>query len=321
MLLASLLVLTCSHLFAYDQKFDNHENNWAIVCSTSSFFFNYRHTSNPLAVYRRLKESGFPDDHILLMISDDATGNLRTPFSPNIYFSKSTLGNFYPTDIQVDYKGYEVNENNFMRLLIGSHPKGTPLNKQLLSDDKSNIFIYLTGHGGENFIKFRDKSSLSGSDLATAIDFMHQKRRFHRILFIVDTCQGESLIQSVKTPGFIGVASSRTNESAWSTEHDPMVYQSLADRFTRDFYHFLKDNDVGTDLFQYPPPSQTLAPRRTSSRNNHHYATLHEFMETLDPAVHEAQPVLRDDLLPPGESAKSVLLDDFLGYRERVTLL
>ena len=43
---------------------------------------------------------------------------------------------------------YEVTAENIIRVLTGRHDPSTPRNKRLMSDERSNVFIYLTGHGG-----------------------------------------------------------------------------------------------------------------------------------------------------------------------------
>ena len=59
---------------------------------------------------------------------------------------------------QVDYRGYEVTVENFIRVLTGRLPPSTPRSKRLLSDERSNILIYMTGHGGDGFLKFQVNS-------------------------------------------------------------------------------------------------------------------------------------------------------------------
>lgn len=52
-----------------------------------------------------------------------------------------------------------------------------PPNKRLLSDASSNVLIYLTGHGGNEFLKFQDNEELSAFDVADAVEQMWEKRR------------------------------------------------------------------------------------------------------------------------------------------------
>ena len=51
----------------------------------------------------------------------------------------------YGDDVEVDYRGYEVTVENFVRSLTGRLPENTPRSKRLLTDAGSNILIYMTG--------------------------------------------------------------------------------------------------------------------------------------------------------------------------------
>ena len=53
-----------------------------------------------------------------------------------------------------------------------------PRSKRLLTDDRSNIFVYMTGHGGNEFLKFQDNEEISAFDLADAFEQMYQKKRY-----------------------------------------------------------------------------------------------------------------------------------------------
>ena len=41
--------------------------------------------------------------------------------------------------------------------LPGHHAPGTPASKRLRSGPHSNVLLYLTGHGGDEFLKFHDQ--------------------------------------------------------------------------------------------------------------------------------------------------------------------
>jgi len=53
--------------------------------------------------------------------------------------------NLYGDNIEVDYRGYDVTVENFIRLLTARQNPHTPLSKTLQTDDRSNILIYMTG--------------------------------------------------------------------------------------------------------------------------------------------------------------------------------
>jgi len=66
--------------------------------------------------------------------------------------------------------------------LTGRLPPDTPRSKQLLTDEGSNILIYLTGHGGDGFLKFQDSEEVTSQELADALEQMWQKRRYSNLL-------------------------------------------------------------------------------------------------------------------------------------------
>jgi GPI-anchor transamidase subunit K len=47
----------------------------------------------------------------------------------------------------------------------------------LLTDDRSNILVYMTGHGGNEFLKFQDAEEIGAFDLADAFEQMWEKKR------------------------------------------------------------------------------------------------------------------------------------------------
>ena len=71
----------------------------------------------------------------------------------------------------------QVTVENFVRLLTGRLVPSTPRSKRLLTDDGSNILIYMTGHGGDGFLKFQDSEEITNVELADAFQQMWQKRR------------------------------------------------------------------------------------------------------------------------------------------------
>ena len=94
-----------------------------------------------------------------------------------VYDDRTKMINVYGDDVEVDYRGYEVTVENFIRVLTGRLPPSTPRSKRLLSDERSNILVYMTGHGGDGFLKFQDAEEISNIELADAFEQMWQKRR------------------------------------------------------------------------------------------------------------------------------------------------
>ncbi|KAA0191640.1 hypothetical protein HAZT_HAZT006823 [Hyalella azteca] len=168
-----------------NQEGRSHSNNWAVLVDTSRFWFNYRHVANVLSMYRSVKRLGIPDSQILLMVADDMACNPRNPRPATVFNNAHQHINVYGEDVEVDYRGYEASLavdlgpylENFVRLLTGRLSPSTPRSKRLLTDDGSNVLLYMTGHGGDGFLKFQDSEEITNVELADAFEQMWQKKR------------------------------------------------------------------------------------------------------------------------------------------------
>ena len=61
------------------------------------------------------------------MLADDAACNSRNKFPGNVYADPGQGLDLYGDNIEVDYRGYEVTVENFIRLLTGFGPRFLPL--------------------------------------------------------------------------------------------------------------------------------------------------------------------------------------------------
>lgn len=122
-----------------------HTSNWAVLVSTSRFWFNYRHLANTLSLYRTVKRLGIPDSQIILMLPDDMACNPRNSFPGSVFNDKSRQLDLYDDKgtgenvagmggIEVDYRGNEVTVENFIRLLTDRWPASHPTSKRLMTD-------------------------------------------------------------------------------------------------------------------------------------------------------------------------------------------
>ena len=53
---------------------------WAVIVSTSRFWFNYRHTANALLVHRAARRLGVPEENIVLMLADTHACSTRNGY-------------------------------------------------------------------------------------------------------------------------------------------------------------------------------------------------------------------------------------------------
>ncbi|XVF31051.1 hypothetical protein REPUB_Repub16aG0112100 [Reevesia pubescens] len=265
LLLLSSLVLYSS--IAYNSssvEATMHTNNWAVLVCTSRFWFNYRHMANTLSLYRTVKRLGIPDERIILMLADDMACNARNKFPAQVFNNENHRLNLYGDNVEVDYRGYEVTVENFLRVLTGRHETAVPRSKRLLSDEGSHILLYMTGHGGDEFLKFQDSEELQSHDLADAVKQMKEKHRFKELLIMVDTCQAATLFNQLQSPGVLAIGSSMKGENSYSHHLDSDVGVSVVDRFTYYTLSFFErlniyDNASLSSLFGSYNPSMLMS--------------------------------------------------------------
>ncbi|CCG83068.1 GPI-anchor transamidase [Taphrina deformans PYCC 5710] len=193
--------------------------------------------SNTLSIYRTVKRLGIPDSQIILMLADDIACNPRNVFPGSIFNNANRELDLYGENIEVDYRGYEVTVENFIRLLTNRWSPSHPASKKLLSDENSNILIYMAGHGGNEFLKFQDAEEISAFDIADSLAQMHEKRRYNEILFMIDTCQANTMYSKFYSPNILATGSSAIEESSYSHHADTDVGVAVIDRYT---YHHLE---------------------------------------------------------------------------------
>lgn len=292
MKLSALLAVVLSTLVAAE-----HTSNWAVLVSTSRFWFNYRHLANVLSIYRTVKRLGIPDSQIILMLPDDMACNPRNAFPGTVYSNADRAVDLYGDNIEVDYRGYEVTVENFIRLLTDRVGDEMPRSKRLLTDDRSNILVYMTGHGGNEFLKFQDAEEIGAYDLADAFEQMWEKKRYHEILFMIDTCQANTMYSKLYSPNIIATGSSELDQSSYSHHADNDVGVAVIDRYTYYNLEFLE----------------------TQVRDINSKKTVGDLFDSYDYEKIHSHAGVRYDLFGGGaEAARSRLITDFFGNVQNV---
>ncbi|KAM3438565.1 hypothetical protein MY1884_007866 [Beauveria asiatica] len=291
-----LQAVLASLLFAAT-ALSEHTSNWAVLVCTSRFWFNYRHLANVLSIYRTVKRLGIPDSQIILMLPDDMACNPRNAFPGTVYSNSDRAVDLYGDNIEVDYRGYEVTVENFIRLLTDRVGEEMPRSKRLLTDERSNILVYMTGHGGNEFLKFQDAEEIGAFDLAHAFEQMWEKKRYNEILFMIDTCQANTMYSRLYSPNIIATGSSELDESSYSHHADNDVGVAVIDRYTYYNLEFLE----------------------SQVRDMNSQKTVGELFDSYDFDKIHSNAGVRYDLFPEGAAgARSRLITDFFGNIQKV---
>ncbi|KAJ7619392.1 peptidase C13 family-domain-containing protein [Roridomyces roridus] len=271
----------------FSKSTSNHTNNWAVLVCSSRYWFNYRHMANALGMYRTVKRLGIPDSNIILMLADDAACNSRNKFPGSVYANPGRGLDLYGDNIEVDYRGYEVTVENFIRVLTGRMEPSVPRSKRLLTDANSNVFVYMTGHGGNEFLKFQDNEEISAFDIADAFEQMWQKKRYNEIFFMIDTCQANTMYTKFYSPNILATGSAKLDQNSYSYENDNDLGVHIIDRYTHYVLEYME------------------------RINKTSHQTMRDLFDSYDPVKISSDPGVRADLFR--RPLDEVLITDFFG--------
>ncbi|KAJ0256634.1 hypothetical protein HA466_0095640 [Hirschfeldia incana] len=211
-------------------------------------WFNYRHMAKTLSLYRTVKRLGIP-------VKGSSLCSLM----------------IWPVILEINI----LLKFSTMRTTRLTSTVITFMSKRLLSDEGSHILLYMTGHGGDEFLKFQDAEELQSHDLADAVKQMKEKRRFKELMIMVDTCQAATLFNQLQSPGVLIIGSSLKGENSYSHHLDsdesaPLLFYewkigvSVVDRFTYYTLAFFErlniyDNASLNSLFRSYDPRQLMS--------------------------------------------------------------
>lgn len=253
LLVTVLLLLLTAALPAHAQALKpatgkSGSNNWAVIVSSSRYLFNYRHTANALTMYHALRQHGIDDDHILLFLSDSFACDPRNVYPAEIFAQPPSATsdvrghtdmNLYGCSAQVDFSGSDVDVQRFLSVLQGRYDENTPPTRRLLSDENSNIIIYIAGHGAKSYFKFQDVEFLSSSDISETLTMMHQQRRYGRVVFLADTCHAIALCEHISAPNVVCLAACGAEAESYSDQYESKLGVHLISFWMNEMYTLL----------------------------------------------------------------------------------
>ena len=216
----------------------------AAIFSTSARWFNYRHSANAFNVANILKTNSFDPSNLFLCVGENPIYNVRNPFPGKVYIDdKKTLNVYTQPNLTDDL----LTKHTFRSILLRgpvSHDVST-----LQPVDGGKFLLYLTGHGGDGFFKFREVDQIKSDEFAEIINEMKRVLKFNELLIILDTCEAFSLFRDIKTPNVTVIASSYLKEKSMSSHYDSDYHIPLSDLFTYNMCNFIRNLPRTTSIF------------------------------------------------------------------------
>lgn len=219
---------------------------WAVIGALSQDWVNYRHQADALTVYQYLKDQGVSDDHIILLVFDDIPYDTRNKNPGEVYHT--------PNEVEVrkyanpDYFGDNVNKQMLTNVLYGTYEDGDyPV---LQSHENATVLLYFSSHGtpGGDLLVGKGEEQISPVDFSSYLEKMAEKKKFGRILVILESCFSGATAGNVKTDNVILLTAASSNETSKSAIYDSELATWLSDEFTSQLISILQTADQDMPL-------------------------------------------------------------------------
>merc|ERR1712166_364599 len=133
-------------------------DHWAIIVAGSSGFGNYRHQADTCHAYQIVKDSGIPEEQIIMFNYDDAANSSyqHADFKGKL-FNKPTAAGVQGVDVyegcNIDFKGKHATAKNLLSVMKGDPLEDSTASKKTLkSNSNSKIFFYFADHGAPGLV-------------------------------------------------------------------------------------------------------------------------------------------------------------------------
>ncbi len=222
----------------YQQQFDEHMSdigypaltgNKAVIIAGSGGWVNYRFQADALEYYQMLRNSGYSDDDIILIMADDLAQNANNPEKGVV--RRSVDGDNLYKNVVVDYRLEDITYNDLAVIFSGKPDVAHP--EVLDSGAGDNVLFFWSSHGTPAGLALGDFDLVSGKQMARILQKMSDEQRFRKMMWIVEACYSGGVVKECEgIPGLLVMTAANANESSkadlWYAPYN--VY--LTNRFT-----------------------------------------------------------------------------------------
>lgn len=246
-----------------DIRYPVLQDKWALLVASSKDWKNYRHQADILSVYQMVRERGYPDDHIILIMEDDLAQNPKNPFKGEV---KTDLAesNLYQ-NFDIDYKMSDLTPTDIMNILSGKKTSRTPI--VIESTDKDNILIFWSGHGTQAELCWGDEfMGVRKEMVSNTLKQMAKEKKYRKMLFLIEACYSGSIVKDIQIPGALFITAANDKETSKADNFSNQLGVWMTNRFTyglreqletdmsvplRDLYYRLFINTIGSHVMVY----------------------------------------------------------------------
>ncbi|KAM6912197.1 legumain [Xenentodon cancila] len=239
-LFPALLGLAVGLVSGFPTAEPDNGKHWVLIVAGSNGWYNYRHQADACHAYQIVHRNGIPDEQIVVMMYDDLAGNEENP-TPGVLINRPNGTDVYK-GVPKDYTGDDVTPENFLAVLKGdtSQVKGGS-GKVLKSGPNDHVFVYFTDHGAPGILAFPN-DDLHVEDLQAAIKYMHENRRYKKMVFYIEACESGSMMNHLPSDMDVyATTAANSHESSYAC-----YYDEKRDTYLGDWYsvNWMEDSDV-----------------------------------------------------------------------------
>ena len=274
-----------------DHKLPQAKDNWAVVISPSTTWSNYRHQADAFAMYQTLRNHGYPEDHIVLIVEDNLYNDINNKLPGQIFVERSNdpyvTDQFINDDVRknavVDYHFSQLTQDDVVDIMLGRQSEHLP--EVIHPDSTSNVFFFWSGHGGNYdgplWGNENAREYFGSKRVRDMVEQMNAANMYRRLMFCIETCfsgiWGEALIGQ---PDVLVLTAANSIESSKADVHDSYLGVFLSNAFSRTFRRKVNNNPEIAIHELYKDLAKTTNGSHVSIYNESNYGSV--FTNTME---------------------------------------
>lgn len=209
------------------------KDNWALLIAASKGWSNYRFQADVFAMYHILKNAGYSDDHIILIMEDDLANNPDNIYDAGAIRTSETGSNLYVPQA-IDYKLSTLTPADIGDILHGKSSERLP--EVIKADSNDNIFIFWSSHGSPGSMDFGGNERMGYGQMKQIL----QQTPHRKIMMAVEACYSGGLGEACTgLPGVLFFTAASPYETSHADNWSQKVGVYMSNGFTAGFQQAL----------------------------------------------------------------------------------
>ena len=268
------------------------KDRWALVVSPSTTWNNYRHQADAFAMYQLLRNHGYTDDHIVLIVEDNLADDVKNKdFPGQIFVERSddavSTDMFVNDDVRknavVDYHFSDLTPDDLADIMLGKSSDRLP--HVINSDANSDVFFFWSGHGGSYDGPLwgnEDATLYFGSQrMYDIVEQMVFEGKYRRMFFALETCYSGKWGKALENlPEVLVMTAATPYETSKADMYDKKLGVYLSNAFARTFRRQINSNPNISIYNLYRELFKTTKGSHVSIYNNDNYGSV--YAETME---------------------------------------